>query len=229
MPKEKVNLNVGHRERMRQRYIKSGLDGFQPHEVLELLLFYSMPRCDTNKIAHELINRFHTLAGVMNADIKELRSVKGVGEQTALFLNLLPEVFKAYQISKNTEKLKFENKKSLRAYLMNIYTGTVEEQAYIICFGADGGVICIEPIGNGTSTKADFDIRSVVEAALRNRSDRVALVHNHPDGNSMPSREDVFATNCIIKALKPLDIQLFDHYIVGRSVTSMKECGYITD
>lgn len=100
MPKEKVNLNAGHRERMRQRYIKSGLDGFQPHEVLELLLFYSMPRCDTNKIAHELINHFHTLAGVMNADIKELCSVKGVGEQTALFLNLLPEVLKHIKLVK---------------------------------------------------------------------------------------------------------------------------------
>lgn len=229
MTEKKINLNAGHRERMRQRYIKNGLDGFQPHEILELLLFYSMPRCDTNKIAHELINHFHTLAGVMNANIKDLCSIKGVGEQTALFLNLLPEVFKAYQISKNTEKLKFENRKSLRAYLMSIYTGTVEEQAYIICFGADGGVICIEPIGNGTSTTANFHIRSVVESSLRNRSDRIALVHNHPDGNSTPSREDVFATTCLLKALKPLDIQLVDHYIVGRSVTSMKECGYITD
>ncbi len=224
-----VNLNAGHRERMRQRYIANGLNGFQPHEVLELLLFYAKPRCDTNKIAHELIHRFHTIAGVMNADIQELCEIDGIGMNTAIFLRLFPDVFKAYQMSKNSNKINFERKKDLKAYLANLYIGSVKEQAYVLCFDANGQMICVEPVGRGTSTTSSLEIRSIVEIALRNRSDSIVLVHNHPDGNSNPSSADVFSTNSLIKALNLLKIELLDHFIVGNRVTSMREIGRIMD
>lgn len=226
---KKVNLNAGHRERMRQRYIANGLNGFQPHEILELLLFYAKPRCDTNKIAHELIYRFHTLAGVMNADIQDLCEVDGVGMQTAIFLHLFPDVFRAYQMSKNSNKINFERKKDFKAYLANLYVGEVKEQAYVICFDTNGQIICAETTGKGTSTTSSLEIRSIVEIALRNRSDSIVLVHNHPDGNPNPSSADVFATNSLIKALNLLQIELLDHFIVGSRVTSMREIGQIID
>lgn len=226
---KKINLNAGHRERMRQRYLTNGLNGFQPHEVLELLLFYAKPRCDTNKIAHELIHRFHTIAGVMNADIQDLCEVDGIGMQTAIFLHLFPDVFKAYQMSKNSNKINFERKKDLKAYIASLYVGSVKEQAYVICFDTNGQIICIEPTGRGTSTTSSLEIRSIVEISLRNRSDSIVLVHNHPDGNPNPSNTDVFATNSLIKALNMLKIELLDHFIVGNRVTSMREIGKIID
>lgn len=226
---KKVNLNAGHRERMRQRYLANGLNGFQPHEILELLLFYAKPRCDTNKIAHELINRFHTLAGVMNADVQELCAIDGIGSQTAIFLRLFPDVFRAYQMSRNADKLSFKRRNDLKAYLASLYAGTVKEQAYVICFDANEQIICIEPTGNGTSTTANLDIRSIAEIALRNRCDSIALVHNHPDGNPNASNTDIFATNRLSKVLRSLDIELADHFIVGSRVTSMREMGQIND
>lgn len=229
MAEKKINLNEGHRERVRQRYIANGLNGFQPHEILELLLFYVKPRCDTNKVAHELVNRFHTLAGVMNADIQELCQVKGVGMQTAIFLHLFPDVFRAYQMSINSEKISFEKMKDLKAFIASLYVGIVKEQAYVICFDSETNVICVEPIGSGTPTSSSIDVRSIVETAIRNRSDCIALAHNHPDGNSNPSSADIFATERLIKSLSSLDITLIDHFIVGKRVTSMTELGYINN
>ncbi|MBQ8724157.1 MAG: hypothetical protein IJY74_00620, partial [Oscillospiraceae bacterium] len=117
MAEKKTNLNAGHRERMRKRYIANGLNGFQPHEILELLLFNIITRRDTNKIAHELINKFHTIAGVMDAEISDLTEVDGVGEQAAVFLTMLPEVFKTYEMSKMTDRIAIEKNSQLVNYM----------------------------------------------------------------------------------------------------------------
>lgn len=106
----KKNLNQGHRSRMRKRYLTCGFSGFQEHEILELLLFYALPRVNTNPIAHQLLKEFHSLAGVLDADPVELQKIPGVREQAAVFLNMLPELFRYYQLSKETEQ---ENRKQL--------------------------------------------------------------------------------------------------------------------
>ena len=106
----KKNLNQGHRSRMRKRYLTCGFSGFQEHEILELLLFYALPRVNTNPIAHQLLKEFHSLAGVLDADPVELQKVPGVREQAAVFLNMQPELFRYYQLSKETEQ---ENRKQL--------------------------------------------------------------------------------------------------------------------
>ena len=98
----KKNLNQGHRSRMRKRYLTCGFSGFQEHEILELLLFYALPRVNTNPIAHQLLKEFHSLAGVLDADPVELQKIPGVREQAAVFLNMLPELFRYYQLSKET-------------------------------------------------------------------------------------------------------------------------------
>ena len=107
----KKNLNQGHRSRMRKRYLTCGFSGFQEHEILELLLFYALPRVNTNPIAHQLLKEFHSLAGVLDADPVELQKVPGVREQAAVFLNMLPELFRYYKLRKETEQ---EDRKQLQ-------------------------------------------------------------------------------------------------------------------
>lgn len=135
----KKNLNQGHRSRMRKRYLTCGFSGFQEHEILELLLFYALPRVNTNPIAHQLLKEFHSLAGVLDADPVELQKVPGVREQAAVFLNMLPELFRYYQLSKETEQ---ENRKQLEldrasfmaTHLQHLYTGVQREQVAVLCW-----------------------------------------------------------------------------------------------
>ncbi|MGN0631098.1 MAG: RadC family protein [Ruminococcus sp.] len=227
MQEKKINLNAGHRERMRKRYLANGLNGFQPHEIIEFILFFSKPRCDTNKTAHELIRKFHSVAGVLDAEIEDLCRVNGVGTNSAILLHLLPDIFREYQLSRQNDKLCFKSRKELKAYLAGLYIGIVNEQTNVICFDSSAHVISIEPVGSGSTNAANVEIRTVAEIALRNRASSIALVHNHPDGDPTPSNTDVFSTNGLQKILRPLDIELTDHFIVGKTVLSMKELGYI--
>lgn len=132
VPKPK-HKHYGHRERMRTRFQKSGLEGFQPHEILELLLFYALPRVDTNPIAHDLIDTFHSLSGVMDADIQDLKHVKGISENAAVFLKLLPELFQQYQLDKLREHAALNTTEKLSAYIAAKLSDAVEEKALLLC------------------------------------------------------------------------------------------------
>jgi DNA repair protein RadC len=227
MAEKKTNLNAGHRERMRKRYIAGGLNGFQPHEVLEMLLFNVITRRDTNKMAHELINKFRTLAGVMDAERSELMEIDGVGEQAAVFLTMLPEVFKAYEMSKHSDRITIEKNYQLTNYLKNLYIDEVVEKAHVLCIDAANRIVCTEEVSEGSSSSVNIDIYNIVETAVRNRVTQVLLVHNHPDGDPTPSDQDVYYTNCIYKALKGVGITLKDHYIIGSYPLSMVKNGYL--
>ena len=135
VPKPK-HKHYGHRERMRTRFQKSGLEGFQPHEILELLLFYALPRVDTNPIAHDLIDTFHSLSGVLDADIQDLKHVKGISENAAVFLKLLPELFQQYQLDKLREHAALNTTEKLSAYIAAKLSDAVEEKALLLCLDA---------------------------------------------------------------------------------------------
>lgn len=226
MAEKKENPNTGHRQRMRERYLTNGLSGFQPHEVLELLLFYALPRRDTNKIAHTLIRRFHTISGVFEADKSELMQVEGINENTAIFLKLLPELCRVYQMSKNSDRIAMKRRKEFETYIGNLYIGAVKEQVYVLCLDAQMRLICTEKAGEGSSNAANLRIRTVAEIALRNRCHSIILAHNHPDGTTEPSSADLFVTRRLHTALRALEITLEDHFIVGDKVISLRDAGY---
>lgn len=223
---ERVNLNKGHRQRMRMRYEANGLESFRPHEVLELLLFYVQPYKDTNKIAHRLINQFHTLAGVMDASAHELMEVDGVGEKTALFLNLLPDVFRLYQISRSESRSQSICSTELKKFLADLYIGERMEKAYVFCLDGNSRMFHMELVAEGSGCMSRLQIQSVAEIALRKRCSSLILAHNHPDGSSHPSSDDIFTTHRLYNALYALDIILTDHCIVGDCVLSLRENGY---
>ena len=223
---KKKNVNAGHRQRMRSRFLAGGLNGFQHHEILELLLYYSIPRRDTNKIAHNLMERYHSFSGVFEADQNDLMQIDGISESTAVFLKLIPEVCRAYLMSKQDDPTKHVHRKELKELLASRFVGAVNEEAHILCLDAQMRVIGIEKVGDGESNSVNLKIRSIVEIALRTRCSHIILAHNHPHGNTQPSSADLFVTRRLQKILQQLDVRLEDHYIVGEKVVSLRDMGY---
>lgn len=230
--KKTENLNKGHRSRMRERYLACGFSGFQEHEILEMLLFYALPRVNTNPIAHCLLNTFHSLSGVMDADITELKKIPGIQDQAAIFLKMMPDLFRCYQLSKEKEeanriKLDMEQKAFMTMHLRNLYTGINKERAALILLDNDMQIIEQCFISEGSASLVSINIRNIVEIALKNNAVSVILAHNHPAGSAAPSREDMYVTKQLYNALRYLDITLEDHYILGKDmILSMREHGF---
>ncbi len=210
------NIHEGHRERLRQRFLKEGLQNFQPHNVLELLLFFSIPMKNTNEEAHELINTFGSLSGVFDASFEDLCSVKGIGEKSATLIKLVPELFRKYEIDKiNNEDDVLDNCERVAEYVSKYFKGVTEEQLYLLCLDSSFRVLCFEQISSGTVNAAPVNNRKIVELAYRFNAANLILVHNHPSGVVAPSKSDVNATMATIELLKSLGMKLNDHIILG--------------
>lgn len=219
-PKQ-VHKHHGHRERVRARFQKNGLENFQPHEILELLLFYALPRVDTNPIAHDLIDEFHSLSGVLDADIQDLKQIKGISENAAVFLKLLPEVFQQYQFDKVREHTALDTTKKLCEYITAKLCSAVEEKVILLCLDEHLHLLHCETISTGTAQSVILDTHRIVECAIRMRSHRIVLAHNHPQGNACFSDADLFATQQLRRILDSMQIQLIDHIVLGRKLDTI--------
>lgn len=228
----KKNLNQGHRSRMRKRYLTCGFSGFQEHEILELLLFYALPRVNTNPIAHQLLKEFHSLAGVLDADPVELQKIPGIREQAAVFLNMLPELFRYYQLSKETEQetrkqLELDRASFMATHLQHLYTGVQREQVAVLLLDNSLQIIQECFLSEGSVTISTLSIRSIAELAFKYQAACVILAHNHPGGSASPSQEDCYVTKQVYTGLQYLNVTLEDHYIIGKNaVISMREHGF---
>ncbi|MBR5246367.1 MAG: DNA repair protein RadC [Clostridia bacterium] len=213
---KKVNVHEGHRDRLRQRFLTEGLENFQPHNILELLLFFSIPVKDTNKTAHELIHRFGSLSSVFDASFDDLCTVNGIGERTATLIKLMPELFRMYEIDKinNTDDV-LDNCELVAGYASKYFKGVTEEHLYLLCLDSSFKVLQFEQISSGTVNSTPLNNRKIVELAYKYNAANLILVHNHPSGVVAPSRLDVNATMNIIEILKPLGMRLSDHIIIG--------------
>ena len=207
-------MHEGHRERLRARFINEGLDSFEPHQVLELILFYAIPRKDTNEIAHRLLDKFGSLSKVMDADPKDLMQVKDIGEHAACLISLFSKVFRVYSRDKVSTKATLSSRADIFNYVKSLYHGRLYETFFLISLDAQNRVLHAENIMEGTIDEIAVYPRVVVEAALRHKAYSVILAHNHPGGTVMPSKMDVTATRHIASALKPIHIELKDHIIV---------------
>lgn len=209
-------LNDGHRERMRRRYLKEGLDNFEAHEVLELLLFYVIPRGNVNHIGHRLINRFGSLAGVFHAKYEELMNIEGIGEHAALYLKLIPDVCRRYLLSSVQDKgiMPLSNSAVAHEYLAPYFVGRTVETLYAVCMNNAGIPVECAYISEGTSNATQVDVRKIVEAVIRNNAVAVILCHNHPDGIARPSPEDISMTRKVKDILDAMGVILLDHLIL---------------
>ncbi len=221
------NLHEGHRARMRKRFRETGFDGFSEHEILELLLFYTCPRRDTNELAHALIDRFGSLAAVINADYDELTDIKGISENTATLFKIFPALVPKYYES-NTEKKVYNSIENLKEMFESYFIGLNHEEFRIACFNSDAQLLSHKLISKGTPSSAPCDIRAIMEEVLKTNASAVAFAHNHPNSCSMESNEDIRTTRDLASALNDIDVELLDHIIVNNSGSiSMRQMGYL--
>lgn len=219
------NIHKGHRQRVRQKFIKSGFVGFADHEILEILLFYSRPRVDTNIIAHNLLNRFKSLNKVFDADIDTLKEVEGVDESTAILIKLVPEIMKEYMLSKSQD-VPMGSYKAVCEFFKSQFAGENVEKVRIACINDKLKLVGCAVISEGSPGNVGINVRKIVEFTYKNNCESIIMAHNHPNGDLIPSDEDIKATSSLYKTLKPVGIQLLDHIIVaGGGAVSLKEMG----
>lgn len=205
----------GHRERMKKRFVEHGLDNFDDINVLELLLFFAVPRRDTNELAHRLIERFGSLKAVLEAPVRELMKVNGIGENAATLINLIPEVGRRYMMSFSQKVTTFNSTKELGKYFVPRFMFMRDEQFHIMCLDDMNRFLGCYRLFSGVPNAAEISIRKIVEVALSCNATKVVAAHNHPDGVALPSQSDRELTRKIESALAPMGIQLIDHIIVG--------------
>jgi len=218
-----VSVHGGHRQRTKERFRAFGLDAFQDHEALELLLFFALPRKDVNPLAHRLIDRFGSLAGVFDATVEDLLKVEGVGESTSLLIRMIPEMARKYMLSRTSLDNILESSAQINAYLKSLFIGLREEVVYLICLDGKRKVLNCTEVGRGIVNATQITIRKILEAALGVGATMVILAHNHPAGHPFPSVEDVATTRRLIETLGAAGILLIDHVIVTNTACiSMK-------
>lgn len=219
--------HVGHRRRLRGRFIQEGLKSFEPHNALELLLFYALPRGDTNVLAHRLIEEFGSISGVFDASAESLMNVRGVGESTAALLRLIPELFSLYERDKyGNECLVLNSAELAGKYFISRFIGETAEKVLAVCMDNTCRVKKSFVVSEGALSFADIDIRRLVGTVLNSNASCILLAHNHPSGAAAPSASDIDATRNLVLTLRKLDIRVNDHLIVaGKEYFSMAGSG----
>ena len=219
---------LGHRERLRKRFKESGIKGLLDYEVIELLLFYTIPRRDCKKYAKELIERFGTVASVLDADIDELKYVSGIGENAALFFKFVKEINLLYLKERAEKNEHINGTLDLVNYLKASLAGEGIEIFQIIYLDTQNRIITQERVFEGTVDKSHIYMRNLIEKILKNRAKSVIFCHNHPSGSLKPSEHDIAFTSKAKKILKEIEVNLLDHIIVsGRGYFSFLENNFL--
>ena len=198
-----------------ERFRREGLDHFEPVQVLELLLFFCIPRRDTNEMAHELLNRFGSVSRVMDASEEELMQVPGIGKNASTFLHLVKQAGRFYQVDSTRKGAVMSNLDDCGAFLLPYFIGRQKETVFLLSLNANCNVISCREVGEGDINAAVISPRRVVEIALAEKASCVVLAHNHPSGVAIPSHEDVVVTQRLATALSAVDVVLIDHLIVA--------------
>lgn len=220
------NQHEGHRKRVKEKFLQSGFEGFLPHEILEMVLFYVIPQADTKPLAHELIKTFGSLRGVFDADIEDLVEIKGISENRAIYLKMLPKLINVYT-SERARNIVLDSSDKAKRYFADQFTAVSKEQFIVVCLDSSLEITGQKIIAEGTHSSVTFDIKKMCEFIFKCRSDTVFIAHNHPYGDVLPSQDDISSTRRLHQSLSSVGIRLLDHVIVGRSgeVISMRESG----
>ena len=223
-----MGLHDGHRKRLKEQFLNHG-DGFHDHQLLELLLCYAIPQGDVNGLAHRLLDRFGSLAGVLDARPEALTQVLGVGEHTAVLLKLIPVLSGRYQADRAGMGTILDSTQAAGQYLRPYFSqGARYEMAYLVCLDGKYKVLGCHKLGEGTVNAASITVKKVVEEAVTANATAVILAHNHPGGLPLPSRDDRAATEKVAQALALIGVRLLDHIIVcDGEFASMADSGML--
>lgn len=225
---EKSSIHDGHRRGMKEQFLARGLSGMRDHQILELLLFYAVPRIDVNPLAHRLEDHFGSLAGVFHATYDQLLEVEGVGPNIATLLQLIPAVSARYLEESASVGKRIMTSWQLQELLAPLFFGQRDELAYLVCMDAKNKVLATRKLGEGVVDAVPIAARKVVEAALGCNASRVILAHNHVSGVALWSPADVDTTLRLKRLLAETGIVLMDHVILaGDDMVSMAESGLL--
>lgn len=222
-----MSIHEGHRQRLKNRFRQEGLDSFNEVNALEMLLFYCVPRSDTNPLAHRLIERFGSFSAVLDASIEELETVEGVGHNISTFLTFIPQLDRYYNDNKNKNITILTSIAQWGEYLRPKFINRKNETVYMICLDAKCKVLSCKQLGEGSVNSAGVPIRRIVDVALKMNASSVILAHNHPGGVAVPSSDDIQTTIRVSQALAGVDVVLTDHLIFADGdYTSIVDSGY---
>jgi DNA repair protein RadC len=222
------NLHEGHREKVKQRFIEEGLNAFEDHQVLELLLFYTIPRKDTNEMAHRLLEKFGTLESLFDSKPEELVKKGKVTRNTAIFLSMVPELARRYMMLKQGRKPVLDSSSKAGQFITTLFIGKTYEAFYVCCLNSQNQLNYAALVHEGTINEAPVYPRLIVETALRHQASSIILAHNHPGGSLKPSNADIEVTRKICDAMKTISVSVIDHIIAaGNNYFSFAENGLL--
>ncbi len=211
------NMHEDHRKRVKQKFLENGFSEATPdHEILEMLLFYAIARKDTNTLAHQLIDEFGSLSGVINAPISALTKINGISEHTAILIKLVLEVAKAYTRNTLSTTTVMQSSEEIGTYLLGRYAyfGT-DEVFSMLSLNNKGKLLSFDIVERGDLSSVGISIRKVVEVLIKTKGTAVVIAHNHPGGIALPSDKDVQITAEMKSALAPIGVHLLDHIIIA--------------
>ena len=227
MAEKEKNIHSGHRARQKEKFRAHGLESFTDIEALELLLYYAIPRADTNVLAHRLLDRFHGFRGVMEADLEALQSVPGIGESAATLLHLVAALNMRYQRSGSRRGAALSGSTAAGLFMQAQFDYRGEECSMLLCLDPGNHVIDCHLLAKGTSSMVELSAREIMRCVLKDKAARVLLAHNHVSGVALPSNADLEATARIYHMLQTVGVELVDHLIFSDGdYVSMRESGH---
>ena len=208
-----MGVHDGHRQRLREQFLLNELESFNDITALEFLLSFAIPRKDTNELAHALLDKFGSLKDVMSASHQELLEVKGIGENAAVLLRLVPQMYKKSAVSAVKELKVLRYISDIAEYLFPRFMNEEDEVMYLLCIDNNSNPICCIQLARGVADYVETNIRKIAQLSLSNRATRVVIAHNHPRGPALPSIEDDEVTRRVLHGLSALGVSLSDHLI----------------
>ncbi|MBQ4599019.1 MAG: RadC family protein [Clostridia bacterium] len=211
---EKKSIHSGHRQRLKERFLRDGLDGFEKHNMLELLLFYTIPQKDTNPIAHALLDRFGSLGGVFSASVDELCTVSGVSEHTATLIKLIPEMWRNVACEIRPD-VRYDSVNKLGRLMIDRLSGLTVETIILVLMDNSWHILEIIKLGEGSVNQVRMDTRKLIEHAIRTNAAMALLAHNHPNGTLVASPEDLVTTTAVAAAFQTIRVEFLEHLLVA--------------
>ena len=209
------NPHEGHRQRMKERFLKEGLAHFSGHEVLEMLLYYAIPYRDTNALGHTLEDSFGSLAKVLEADYQDLIKVEGVTPHVATLIALCGQLARRYQREQYAFVKPLYKTADFGKYLLPWFSGQKDESVVLLSMDNRYKVLNTTRVFTGSVNSTQFSMRGAVQQLLRDNATMVVMAHNHPNGHALPSNADIETTRRFAKLLQELGIKLIDHLIIS--------------
>lgn len=208
-------IHAGHRDRMREKFRQGGGEALADHEILEMLLFYSIPRLNTNETAHRLIDQFGSLSGVLSAKRHELTAVPGIGDQSADLIGLMGELYRRADREDDKSAPRFKDLDEVGRYLVKQLDGLTRERVLVLLLTADNRLIATHQISEGGVNESSVDIRQILEYAILAKASNIVLAHNHPDPMLKASPTDESVSISLMHAASVLNINLWEHILVS--------------